>query len=279
MTTIFPKWKPVNSFFHFGFYYFNKLNYTLFLSVFSGVFDNPKSKLFFRFHFGLSALESEMENNDLVSRLELLIGKKKPHAWAASVGIPAATFSRIWNDGGQLRSDLLISISEKCGVSIDWLLTGEGPMRRDEQPVAATAGLDQDEFALVPRYAVEVSAGGGSVLEDDGKPFELLAFRRAWLKKLGLIVERLALVTARGDSMEPTLADGDVLLIDIHQVNIVDGAIHVLRNNGGLLIKRLQLGLGGQVIVRSDNPIYSALETTRDQLDVVGLVVWRGGLM
>lgn len=150
---------------------------------------------------------------------------------------------------------------------------------QDDSACVQAAECLSGDFALVPRYDIEVSAGGGSILEDDTQPVESMAFRRVWLKRMGLDAARLALVNVRGDSMEPTLADGDMLLVDLRQTGIIDGAIHVLRNNNHLLIKRLQIGLGNQVIVRSDNRIYRELETTRDQLTVIGRVVWRGGKM
>lgn len=96
---------------------------------------------------------------------------------------------------------------------------------------------------------------------------------------MGFEVGKLVLVTALGDSIEPTVSDGDLLLVDMRQAEIVDGAIHVVRINDHLLAKRLQMGLEGQVIVRSDNARYSPMESTRDALQVVGRVVWRGGKM
>lgn len=187
--------------------------------------------------------------------------------------------------------DNLLKIAAAAKVSVEWLATGEGPMRRDEamggireadtvwRSGAASADLDLDEYVLVPRYAIEVSAGGGSLVENDMQPFESMAFRRNWVKRMGLDVNRLAVVTTRGDSMEPTLSDGDIVLVDMRQTTIVDGAIHVLRNNGDVLVKRLQRGFGDQVIVRSDNRIYRELEAAVDELNVVGRVVWRGGRM
>ena len=106
-----------------------------------------------------------------------------------------------------------------------------------------------------------------------------MAFKREWLRRMGFEVKKLVLVTARGDSMVPTFADGDLLLVDLRQTDIVDGGVHILRNDGHLLAKRLQVCMGDQVIVRSDNNIYSAFDTKRDQLNVVGRVVWRGGRM
>ncbi len=138
--------------------------------------------------------------------------------------------------------------------------------------------LDPAEYALVPLYDVRVSAGAGAFVESE-EVVQNLAFRRVWLKKMGLEASKLALVSACGDSMEPTFSDGDLLLVDLRKVELKDGAIHVIRNNDHLLVKRMQVGLGDAVIIVSDNSRYRPLKTRRDCLDVIGRVVWRGGQM
>lgn len=208
---------------------------------------------------------------------------------------------RSWQDyelGKSVPGGKVFEALARLGLNTNWLLTGEGPkyrkdVCREADPVwtgkvndaagmadlGGMLGRFVEEYSLVPRYDVEVSAGHGSFLENDEKPYESMAFRKQWVKRMGLIVDKLAVVTARGDSMEPTVADGDVLLVDLSQRGIIDGAIHVLRNNGDVLVKRLQRGFGDQVIVSSDNKTYRELETTVDVLNVVGRVVWRGGRM
>jgi phage repressor protein C with HTH and peptisase S24 domain len=219
-------------------------------------------------------VNSESTQEALIGRLKQLMGNEKPYPWAKRIGLSQATFDRIWKKGVFPKGDTLLLISEKADCSIDWLVAGRGPMKRAE----GGAGLDLEEYALVPRYNVEVSAGGGAIVEGEAV-IGTMAFRREWLKRMGLELPKLAIVTVQGDSMEPTLIEGDVVLIDLRKTDIIDGAIHVLRNDGQPIIKRLQLGLADQVIIRSDNKIYSALETTRDKLNVVGRVVWRGGRM
>lgn len=68
----------------------------------------------------------------LHDRLTILIGKEKPFAWAKRIGIPSATFSRLWNDGVVPKADTLLCIAKAENVSIDWLLTGKGLMQLNE---------------------------------------------------------------------------------------------------------------------------------------------------
>lgn len=71
-------------------------------------------------------MKTDKPRNGFQERLTIVIGHEKPFAWAKRIGLPSATFSRIWNDGIPPKPDTLLLIAGKTGVSIDWLLTGEG---------------------------------------------------------------------------------------------------------------------------------------------------------
>ncbi|MDD2367633.1 MAG: hypothetical protein PHN84_15905, partial [Desulfuromonadaceae bacterium] len=75
-------------------------------------------------------MNSEILNNGFKSRLELVIGEEKPFPWANRIGLTPGVFNRMWNEGIIPKGDALLLISEKTGCSIDWLLTGEGEMKR-----------------------------------------------------------------------------------------------------------------------------------------------------
>src|SRR5690606_10388310 len=83
--------------------------------------------------------------------------------------------------------------------------------------------LDGERFAAIPRFEVELAAGSGR-LNDDEEPVEHLAFNRAWLDRMGLPPSKVCLLTVTGDSMEPKLHDGDLVLIDRRRTRIRDRA-------------------------------------------------------
>ncbi|MEW9856990.1 S24 family peptidase [Novosphingobium sp. M1R2S20] len=127
----------------------------------------------------------------------------------------------------------------------------------------------------IPRLCLTASAGpGADVIGEDA--IGSFRFSQRWLRDQGLQQERLSAITVRGDSMEPTLRDGDEILVDGGRRTLRDG-IHVVRFDGALLVKRLDTSRPGRVSLLSDNTAYPPIECPPDQLDLVGRVVWKSG--
>ncbi|MEW6595692.1 MAG: S24 family peptidase [Thermodesulfobacteriota bacterium] len=138
---------------------------------------------------------------------------------------------------------------------------------------------DGADYIKIPRYEVAASAGGGAVIHSE-QVVDYLSFRAEWVRNtLGVSVRDLALISVIGDSMEPTLSEGDVVLLDMTTKSVLDGSIYALQLNGGLLVKRIQRRLDGSVVVKSDNPRYDTEEVSEDKADrlkIIGRVVWVG---
>lgn len=136
---------------------------------------------------------------------------------------------------------------------------------------------------MIPVYDVRAAAGHGATLDDE-QVVSRLAFRWDWLSKEGLKPKGLAAITAAGDSMEPTVPDGSVLLVDTEDDYPRDG-IYVLRLDGGLVVKRLQRLQDGLVRIKSDNSAYDPVDVNVTQFTepphtesfrIIGRVVWIG---
>ncbi|SBW12236.1 putative Repressor protein CI [uncultured Alphaproteobacteria bacterium] len=204
------------------------------------------------------------------NRLSLLIGEEDPFGWAKRVGIPSSTFDRIWNAGTTPKAPHLVRISEAAGVSIDWLLTG--------RPAAAHWGMPEGsphDFVPIPWLQVP-----GSDTIARGLAVGRLALDRNWLRRAGCPhAETVAMATAVGDSMEPTIRDGDLLLVDTGVTDFRDDAIYLLALGATFRIKRVQRLLNGSVVVKSDNPAY-ATETLSPEdaaaTRCLGRVRWMG---
>ncbi len=131
------------------------------------------------------------------------------------------------------------------------------------------------EWADVPRLPLGASAGPGAHPTEE-IPSGRLRFSNRWLKAQGLEPVMLSVIEVEGDSMEPTLRDGDEILVD-RTPRPLRAGIHVIRLDDVLLVKRLETGPGGTLRVISDNAAYPRVERSAREVEVVGRVVWKGG--
>lgn len=143
--------------------------------------------------------------------------------------------------------------------------------------------LPDNQFALVERRAVKLSAGSGKmVFEEEVLP--PLPFRADWLRARRVTRHsNLVIVYAEGDSMEPDIKDGDAVLLDMGQTEIVDGLVYAIDYGGHLRIKRLQKRFDSGLIIISDNsskhPAQSLSPDEARHITVLGRAIWRGGAM
>ena len=161
-------------------------------------------------------------------------------------------------------------------------------LAEDDRAVIAEF-LGVPELALGGRAAPPASADAVSILSprpsagpggaaDDERALGELGFPPAFLRALGCRPGRVSAVVVDGDSMAPTLADGDLILVDHEAAGRppTDG-IHVLRRGDALLVKRLVREVAGTLCVVSDNPAVPDQPGLRPRdLDLVGRVVWFG---
>ena len=148
-----------------------------------------------------------------------------------------------------------------------------GPVQR----VAAARSRGAD-MVLVPKLAIGASAGAGASI--DGEPVEgAVAFDPKWLRELGADPRALSIIRVEGDSMAPTLDDGDDILVDGGDAaaRLRDG-IYVLRMDDVLMVKRVARAPGpGRVSVISDNAHYKSWDDLpMAAVQLVGRVVWTG---
>ncbi|MEE2740588.1 MAG: S24 family peptidase [Pseudomonadota bacterium] len=130
----------------------------------------------------------------------------------------------------------------------------------------------------VPRLALGASAGGGT-LDDDERTAGVMAFDARWLRHLGVRPQRVSIIRVDGESMAPTLSDGDDIMVDHDDdADRLRDGVYVLRLDGVLMVKRIAMGpLRGRFSVLSDNAHYPDWADIDPALvDIVGRVVWTG---
>ena len=201
---------------------------------------------------------------------------------------PAAVLARLAAERGHDLATLSRVIGRNKAYIQQFVKRGT-PRRLTEEDRASLARfLGVDEALLggrpeavvapgVPWLAAHPSAGPGA-LDSDDRALGELGLPAAYLRSIGGQPGQVSAVTVRGDSMAPTLADGDLILVDHGAASrpLVDG-IHVLRQDGALIVKRLAREVGGRWSVASDNPAVpdqTGVATTT--LAIVGRVLWFG---
>lgn len=218
-------------------------------------------------------------NREFIARLRQLVAiVGSASALAKKAEISQSGFQRYLGGGDPTRK-VLVQLANAANVNLHWLATGEGS-HSGEVP-ATVPGIDSKaSLTRLPLYKVEASSASSIVALHDGRTtLPGLAFCRNWLGKQGLESKQLAGLLARGNSMEPTIRNGESLLVDLGQREIMDGEIYVMRDGSNFLIKRLQRKLEGKLRMLSDNKMYPVIECAESAVEVLGKVVWRGSLL
>lgn len=169
--------------------------------------------------------------------------------------------------------------------------TGEFRLEESSQPVSTgdiefadfsivNSGIDQ--FALIPQYTAKAAAGAGhdnAFVEERAS----LAFKHDWLRAKRARPDNLMVIYVTGDSMCPTICDGDVILVDRSRKDPAHNKLFLLLSKeDGLTVKRLML-IEGMWVIRSDSedkaqyPDRYLPQGERFELDIQGQVLWRGG--
>jgi len=102
-----------------------------------------------------------------------------------------------------------------------------------------------------------------------------VAFRRDWISRKG-DPSRMSIIRVKGDSMKPTLLNGDLILVD-HGLDYVEapGGIYAIYINDVIVAKRIQVLYDtGKVRIISDNTQWEPMDVAEDQIRVNGKVIW-----
>ena len=149
----------------------------------------------------------------------------------------------------------------------------------DEQVLGGPPAPMRDGLIEIPVLNVDASAGFGAIAESE-TAHTRFGFDERWLGRLTRAKSAsLSIIHVLGDSMEPTLSNGDEVLVDASdQGSRLRDGIYVLRADDALVVKRVTLKPGGRKItISSDNSAYPSWDDVdRSEIQVVGRVIWFG---
>ena len=162
----------------------------------------------------------------------------------------------------------ILKLYRSFGLNPDWLDTGAGP-----NFVQPAKEID-NAFQQIPKVTARLSAGGGSF--EVGSDIEgYYAFRKDWLLNKGN-AGRMVLLDIFGNSMEPELKDGDTVLIDESQKDILAGAVYAVGVEDTILVKRVEKH-PNKLVLRSDNTAYVPIflnGAEAESVRIIGKVIW-----
>lgn len=200
---------------------------------------------------------------------QLSLGNKKN--FAELTGKSASHIYKICRGASRPSMAYLQGLYEEYNVDLHWLLTGE---KSGADHVVGE--LKNRELVHAPMFDVQASAGLGLEVSNEHVE-EYFSFTKAFLSsELGISGEQLAFVSIRGESMLPTLHDGDRVLVDMSQRLVNREGVYLLQSEDGLMAKRLKDNKG-DLYVTSDNPDFKSWvieKENRDSAPVMGKVVW-----
>lgn len=133
----------------------------------------------------------------------------------------------------------------------------------------------------IPLFDLGVSAGAGHGMQPGLQPQDAaieVYFTPAYMRRhFGRSGNGFAMVYVKGDSMQPTLWDGDEIVVDTRVQRVDRDGIYVFMLRGDIKVKRMQVKLDGSLLVKSDNAAYETEQVGAGQADtfqVQGRLVW-----
>ncbi|MDB5702796.1 MAG: family peptidase [Sphingomonadales bacterium] len=130
----------------------------------------------------------------------------------------------------------------------------------------------------IPKIAAQASAGPGSLHDSDSVSGQI-GFDPKWLRTVTANPGSVSVIQVEGDSMVPTLADGDDILVDrSDSADRLRDGIYVLRIDDALNVKRLAINpMSRTVTIKSDNAAYPSWpDCDLSKIELIGRVVWVG---
>ena len=161
----------------------------------------------------------------------------------------------------------ILKLYRSFGLNPDWVETGIGQKFQKK--------TDSDSiYKDIPKVKARLSAGGGSF--EVGSEIEgYYAFRKDWLGTKGAL-NKMVLMDIFGNSMEPAMKDGDTILIDESQKDVLAGAIYAVGVDDTIMVKRLEKH-PNKLVLLSDNKDYSPIYLQGSEINsvrVIGKVIW-----
>ncbi|HGO5814497.1 TPA: XRE family transcriptional regulator [Mannheimia haemolytica] len=162
----------------------------------------------------------------------------------------------------------IVEIADALDVDVNWLKTGKGkaPDFANFEGNSTVSGVEVAQMLRVEVLDVYASAGNGSFVTGDLTAYtHAVEFENAYFAQVfqRANAKGLSIINVDGDSMEPTIGNGDLLFVDTTKSAYQGDGVYVFSYGENLYVKRLQFA-GDELLVISDNPLYKEWRITSE---------------
>lgn len=197
------------------------------------------------------------------NNLHWLIAKRhtNPHEIARATGVPQPTIHRILSgETADPRTQTLQRLAEYFEIAVSDLREKDFSSGKHVylppalMPPAIMVEDIHPHLTQIPSVALRLTPGLEEFSIEPGSPgVGTTTAPTDWVKQSQLNPEKLIAIDVTSDSMEPSLYQGDLVVVNMDDTQPVDGAVFAVNYEGELMIRRLERD-AGEWWLKSDNP-------------------------
>ena len=131
--------------------------------------------------------------------------------------------------------------------------------------------LDIDNDCVCVKFYEDIKASAGCGVDNHCEGYELAKIDRKLLNPKVNPAKHHA-IRASGDSMEPTIKDGDVIFVEPFVGDFANNRVYIIKRQDDVFVKRLKKE-GDAFEIISDNPDYLPCKLKNDEIQIIGKVV------
>lgn len=194
-------------------------------------------------------------------------GGMSPTDFALAINESPQTVTN-WSKRGISKNGAM-KVAQKFNSSVDWILSGNSiPHFTPVETWDSNTPLDDDEIEIPFFKDFAFACGSGSMSEAIANEKRKLRMSKATIRNLSITKENAVAATASGDSMSPTIKDGDTIHIDLGRKTVKDGKIFAVCIGGLFYCKRLyNMPFGGMRIVSDNAEEFAEIQLTAQQIE------------
>lgn len=198
-----------------------------------------------------------------------VMGLRNQNELSAVIGVNSSSITQA-RKRDKIPANWILKLCLKCGLNPNWLEKDIG------SAFIQPFNNAEEEFMQIPKVRARLCAGGGSF--EVGSEIEgYYSFRKDWLARKGN-AEKMVLMDIFGNSMEPELKEGDVVLIDESKKDILAGSIYAVGIDDTIMVKRLEKRPKGLALL-SENTKNETIYMEGEDLNrarLIGKMLWIG---